>query len=175
MSNHGQPTTHPLLISLPDMFLLLCSIKQSRSTSSVRISGWNCHLLIILFWALKTLTQLTVAVEEGLCGFGRSFEAPEGKVTLSQVSQGCVVVLFGKLERSLTKFASSKILTGGTSSTAETRIQTDFDKMQKCSKSINSMFNWDNIKAPCSWKTVLSCTDANLGMINKVKILQKKS
>lgn len=43
---------------------------------------------------------------------GFSFEGPEGKVTLSGVSQECVGVLFGKLEKSVIKFAGSNRLGG---------------------------------------------------------------
>jgi len=74
------------------VFLLISTIKQTLGPSGARIPGWNCHLLIILFWALKALNQQKVAEEEGLCRCGRSVEAAEGKVTLSQVSQRFVGV-----------------------------------------------------------------------------------
>lgn len=73
-------------------------------------------------------------MEEGL-----SFEGPEGKVTLSGVSQGCVGVLFGKLEKSLIKFAGSNRLGGeGIPALRRPEFKCGHDKMQKCSKTIGS-------------------------------------
>lgn len=87
------------------MFLLISTIKQSSHPSGARISRWNWYLFIMLFWALKALKTLAVAVEKELHRPGRSFEALEGEVTLSQVSQEPLGVQLEKLTCSLIIFA----------------------------------------------------------------------
>lgn len=83
-------------------------------------------------------------MEEGL-----SFEGPEGKVTLSGVSQECVGVLFGKLEKSVIKFAGSNRLGGGIPALQRPEFKCGHDKMQKCSKNIGSTLTEIRAK-PCA-------------------------